>query len=58
MAKGKQTAHRAVFIEPMECLPVTKLPEGPGWTFEIKLSGLGAGVWTLPRSQENTSLEA
>jgi DNA ligase D-like protein (predicted ligase) len=23
----------------MECLPVTKLPEGPEWTYEIKLDG-------------------
>jgi len=27
------------FIEPMECLPVAKLPEGPEWTYEIKLDG-------------------
>jgi hypothetical protein len=25
------------FLEPMECLPVRKLPEGPSWTYEIKL---------------------
>ena len=29
----------AKFIVPMECLPVAKLPEGPGWTWEIKLDG-------------------
>jgi len=29
----------ARFIAPMECLPVTKLPEGAGWTWEIKLDG-------------------
>jgi ATP-dependent DNA ligase len=27
------------FIESMECLPVAKLPEGPEWTYEIKLDG-------------------
>jgi hypothetical protein len=27
------------FIETMDCLPVSNLPEGPGWTFEIKLDG-------------------
>ena len=27
------------FIEPMECLPVAKIPEGPDWTYEIKLDG-------------------
>jgi hypothetical protein len=31
------------FIESMECLPVTTLPEGKEWSYEIKLSGLGAG---------------
>ena len=30
---------KAAFIESMECLPVTKLPEGPEWTYEIKLDG-------------------
>jgi DNA ligase D-like protein (predicted ligase) len=27
------------FIESMECLPVTKLPRGPEWSYEIKLDG-------------------
>jgi ATP-dependent DNA ligase len=27
------------FIESMECLAVTTIPEGPGWTYEIKLDG-------------------
>ena len=27
------------FIESMECLAVTKLPDGPEWTYEIKLDG-------------------
>ncbi len=37
----------------MECLPVTKIPEGPEWTYEIKLDGFrleavkNAGVTTL-----------
>lgn len=31
--------HAAGFIEAMECLPVTKLPEGPDWTYDIKLDG-------------------
>jgi ATP-dependent DNA ligase len=31
---------RAVrFIEPMECLPVEKIPEGNLWTYELKLYG-------------------
>src|SRR6202034_397833 len=29
----------ASFIETMDCLPVSKLPEGPDWTYEIKLDG-------------------
>jgi hypothetical protein len=34
------------FIASKECLPVTKLPEGPEWSYEIKLYQLGTGVWT------------
>ena len=30
---------RAEFIETMDCLPVTEIPEGPDWTYEIKLDG-------------------
>jgi len=33
---------RAVFIEPMDCAPVTKLADGPGWLYEIKLDGYRA----------------
>jgi DNA ligase D-like protein (predicted ligase) len=32
----------ATFIEPMECLPVTKLPEGQRWLYEVKLDGYRA----------------
>jgi DNA ligase D-like protein (predicted ligase) len=32
----------AEFIEPMECSPVTKLLDGPGWFYEIKLDGYRA----------------
>jgi bifunctional non-homologous end joining protein LigD len=32
----------AGFVEPMECLAVTKLPDGPGWVYEIKLDGYRA----------------
>src|ERR1700687_4580288 len=32
----------ADFIEPMDCAPVTKLADGPGWFFEIKLDGYRA----------------
>ena len=33
---------KAAFIEPMDCAPVTKLADGPGWVFEIKLDGYRA----------------
>src|SRR6267143_6051197 len=33
---------RASFIEPMECLSVSKLPEGEPWIWEIKLDGYRA----------------
>ena len=59
VSKAKKPAQAAVtFIETMECLPVSELPEGSEWTYEIKLHRLAAGVWTMPLSQENTSLEA
>ena len=37
-----QPSRDAGFIEPMECLAVTKLPAGPGWVYEIKLDGYRA----------------
>jgi ATP-dependent DNA ligase len=33
---------QASFVEPMECLSVAKLPEGPQWVWEIKLDGYRA----------------
>jgi ATP-dependent DNA ligase len=36
LALPKQAAR---FIETMDCLAVSKLPEGPDWTYEIKLDG-------------------
>src|SRR6266478_1691907 len=35
---------KAEFIEPMECLPVTKLADGLEWSYEIKLDGYRAIV--------------
>jgi DNA ligase D-like protein (predicted ligase) len=37
--KPAQARAKIAFIEPMECLPVTALPEGDAWSFEIKLDG-------------------
>jgi hypothetical protein len=40
----------ASFIETMDCLPVSKLPDGPEWTYEIlcdplhKISSVAFGV--------------
>jgi len=42
---------KADFIEPMDCAPVTKLADGPGWVFEIlcggphKISVASAVMW-------------
>jgi DNA ligase D-like protein (predicted ligase) len=47
------------FIETMDCLPVSKLPEGPKWTYEIKLDGYrlegvrSAGRTTLYSRRQN-----
>jgi DNA ligase D-like protein (predicted ligase) len=38
-AKKKVLLPKLAFIESMECLPVSKLPEGREWTYEIKLDG-------------------
>ncbi len=39
---GKPVRIGASFIEPMLCLAVEKLPEGPGWQYEVKLDGYRA----------------
>ena len=40
MAKKPPTrARTAAYLQPMECLPVLKVPEGPEWTYELKLDG-------------------
>jgi ATP-dependent DNA ligase len=36
LPKYRRTAR---FIEPMECLPLEKIPEGNEWTYELKLDG-------------------
>jgi bifunctional non-homologous end joining protein LigD len=38
-ARQRSSPAKAAFIETMECLPVSKLPEGKEWTYEIKLDG-------------------
>jgi bifunctional non-homologous end joining protein LigD len=55
----RKTGVAASFIECMECLPVTSLPEGPPWTYEIKLDGFrleavkNAGKTTLYSRRKN-----
>jgi len=49
----------AGFIETVDCLPVSRLPEGPKWTYEIKLDGYrleavrSAGRTTLYSRRQN-----
>jgi DNA ligase D-like protein (predicted ligase) len=38
-AKQSKPARTASFVETMDCLPVIRVPDGPGWTYEIKLDG-------------------
>jgi len=35
-------AKQALFVEPMECLSVARLPEGSQWLWQIKLDGYRA----------------
>jgi DNA ligase D-like protein (predicted ligase) len=59
VAKNSAPPHIACFIETMECLPVTKLPDGPAWSYEIKLDGYrleavrSAGKTTLYSRRQN-----
>jgi DNA ligase D-like protein (predicted ligase) len=50
------------FTSPMECLPAGRLPEGPGWVYELKLDGYRAqairdsvGVRLLSRNGKDFS---
>jgi hypothetical protein len=37
--KTKKAAPKATFIESMQCLPVKGIPQGPEWSYELKLDG-------------------
>ena len=52
---GKQALHKqaAGFIDTMDCLPVSRLPEGPEWTYEIKavyIPSAIASIFTMPEA--------
>jgi hypothetical protein len=36
---------KAEFIEPMECAPVTKLLDAPGWVYEILCGHIKFLLW-------------
>jgi DNA ligase D-like protein (predicted ligase) len=52
-AKTKNSAAPLAFIETMDCLGVKVLPEGPEWSYEIKLDGYRVEA---VRSREGTTL--
>jgi DNA ligase D-like protein (predicted ligase) len=39
MATKKKPLAKATFIETMDCLAVSNVPRGAGWTYEVKLDG-------------------
>jgi DNA ligase D-like protein (predicted ligase) len=53
MAKKTLPERTASFIEAMECLPVSEVPKGPEWTYELKLDGYRLEV---VQSQKETTL--
>jgi bifunctional non-homologous end joining protein LigD len=52
MAQKALPERIADFIESMECLPVLEVPDGPEWTYELKLDGYRLEV--VQRGQETT----
>jgi DNA ligase D-like protein (predicted ligase) len=42
MTRASKSIAELDFVTPMECLPVTELPEGADWSYEIKLDGYRA----------------
>jgi ATP-dependent DNA ligase len=49
-----QKCTEPAFLEPMQCKPVTALPAGEKWTFEVKFDGYGRIV--VKRGREVTPL--
>jgi ATP-dependent DNA ligase len=42
MSKPARSKITASFVEPMLCLSTSSLPEGEGWSYELKLDGYRA----------------
>jgi bifunctional non-homologous end joining protein LigD len=53
MARKALPKRIAGFIESMECLSVSAVPEGPEWTYELKLDGYRLEV---VQTQKETTL--
>jgi DNA ligase D-like protein (predicted ligase) len=57
--RTRKTVPAVAFVESMECLGVSKIPEGPAWSYEIKLDGYrleavkNAGVMRLYSRRRN-----
>jgi ATP-dependent DNA ligase len=57
--KSAGVPREVAFIETMDCLPVTAVPDGPEWTYEIKLDGYrleavkSAGETTIYSRRQN-----
>jgi len=52
VVKKASPTRKAEFIDTMDCLPLTKVPEGPEWTYELKLDGYCAlGIKTTGQVQ-------
>ena len=52
----------AGFVEPMQCLAIDALPEGPEWAYEFKLDGhralglnIGGSSWLISRNAKDLS---
>ena len=42
LSSKRRAEETARFVEPMQCLPVAKLPEGSNWEYEVKFDGYRA----------------
>jgi len=54
MVKRAISHRKAEFIDTMDCLPVTKLPEGPEWTYEVLCGGQHKISYVAPKLMLHT----